>query len=132
LDNAPEQSDGAEGGGVRTKFVIGVTISIVGLLLALFVPSRLYSKQFETKFNRTKFYCGRDIEVSTVDNGAGLVVYFTEYNVEGEVGERQVELFYSGSALYSDNYQAKTGEKAEYDLELKLHDFRNGVGGICY
>jgi hypothetical protein len=79
-----------------------------------------------------KFYCGQDIEVSTTANGTDLIVYYTEYNENGEVGNREVELFYIGSALYSDFYQAKSGEKAEYDLELKLSHFNNSIGGTCY
>ncbi len=43
-----------------------------------------------------------------------------------------VELFYSGSALFSDFYQAKTGEKAEYNPELQQYDFNGSVGGVCY
>mgnify|MGYP000929588644 CR=1 FL=1 len=61
-----------------------------------------------------------------------MKVTYTEYNSEGEVGEETVELFYTGSALFSDFYQAGTGEKAEYDPELKLSGFGSGVGGTCY
>jgi hypothetical protein len=33
--------------------------------------------------------------------------------------------------MFSDHYRAKTGEKAEYDGELKLDDFGGGVGVTC-
>jgi hypothetical protein len=117
---------------VRTRFLIAVAIIVTVLTYLVFTPSRFFSKHFETNYNSTRFYCGAtDVEVTTASSGASIVINYFEYDVDGMAVTKTVELFYSGSALFSDYYQAKTAEIAEYDGELKLDDFGGGVGGTC-
>ncbi len=98
-----------------------LAVAVVGLLL--FIPNRFHPKYIETHFEGNSFYCGRDVEVWTQDNGSKLLVGF---------GNHKIELSYYGSTLFSDHYRAEIGEEAEYDMELKLSEFGNGVGGVCY
>jgi hypothetical protein len=117
---------------VRAKFLIGLAAVLTVLAYLSFIPNRFFTKHFETNYKATRLYCGAtDVEVSTAVGGASMIVNYNEYRGDNIAETKSIELFYFGSAMFSDHYRAKTGETAEYDGELKLENFGGGVGGTC-
>jgi hypothetical protein len=117
---------------VTTKIFAALAIVLAAIWAVLFVPSPLYSKHFNNNYNGQAFYCGRDVQVWSSEDSLELRVRYVHYANGSEAGEREIKLNYTGSALVSDYYAAKTGEQAEYDGELKLSGFGNDIGGTCY
>jgi hypothetical protein len=63
LDNTPEQSNGAESGGVRAAKAFAIVIAVTAFTL-LFIPNSFLGMQIRTDFHGGKFVCGGEaIEV---------------------------------------------------------------------